>query len=1240
MSLSFPVPNPQKKPNPRRTPSHLSVSLVHGRKPTGPQVQTACPHTIKPNPQITSSSSALNEKNDGSTNDDDKGVRDGLRPKYERNHSSGESSNVDNWFESSNNNVQAVNPAIMDGKLPSSINTRSVQDGLTLCSEVDEPPFYLRNSSSSSNPPEADRHHHQLLKQTRHEQYQQYLLCQQKRQHQLQQQQQQSYFNNHSPKNSTTNPFAYRNGPAQDFSDDSSSEDFRGVIDDLTIENQKLKRKLKKYQSLHDSHLQADKLFEVRVHGLSVGKKRELEEMMKKFALSLAPPSPDAAASLTQTAIDSSAQAYARNYKLSHPASSATSRFADSAYASLSGSGQSGIASASKRPSDRPPHKSTITNTAVNNNIINNINLQSHLQEVPAALLPKEKVPMSDRAQKRMVVRRLEQVFAGKSRADGGHQQPEQQEEVAQSAASAERRARQESGRKIQAEGLREARIMPVREATRGDDFSDGGQRLQQNFDYGSEGAAEKAQKRDPELEGSSPDQRPTRPLDLDPNRAQYRDENIGYLRHLGFLPSSIDSNGPPEQDHGWIYLNLLMNMAQLHTANVTLEFVKKAITSFDTKLELSQDGRKVRWKGGCDIANSNSNQSTPLHGTSNSSSPSTKAESSASVNGSKRHKRVHKSGGDDDIGRRTDTAKFKNVNFGCAKHPAWYSPVLYRHERSDESDQSDGCPKTPSEEAFLPVGNLLQAVSEPALKSTSSGRRDNDGPIIFYSKARFCTDLSGDSNGRQVVPCNDSAITSVAYKATLDRPLGDVLIPATSDDGSDDGLDTTKLGVNRKGPLSINNSAQLLDAMQLDHHGKHDSKVDVDDGRANPPSSEMDIEFSPDGVRFCQECNTVCTEEKKEEDNNATAMDIDPDSLNAQAGKGDDEFVVSGLGGVQPSDNFAVDVVSQLVRTSVGPDGGDEKEEAAVHRSYNQTASWKRYHPRIQEALRKGEVSVPATTGVADFAMPDASSKAGALMYNYAPHSHRSQPLIKEVIVSARRRDLPISVLPSPNFLPHLSMSDGTVGLEDEDSSSEEEDEEINVDVKSPSYGGNFLANNRGDAMSISLSSREQEQGEDFRSDMRMSGRSTADYDDDDDDNDDDDEGPKHLYAAKGLAIGKSKLYSAKGGASNAATASYEPDSDNLSSRPSSMTSSVAATSDSVDFLAEARELDPEFVREREREYAADMAERLAEEIPAGSSAATAGGGSGYNSPGNEKKRKLTKSTSSSSGESSVSDD
>ena len=70
--------------------------------------------------------------------------------------------------------------------------------------------------------------------------------------------------------------------------EDSGSSDFRAVIDDLTVQNKKLKRRLKKYEKLHDAHLKDEKLFEVRVHGLSSTKRRELEDILRNFAVSAA----------------------------------------------------------------------------------------------------------------------------------------------------------------------------------------------------------------------------------------------------------------------------------------------------------------------------------------------------------------------------------------------------------------------------------------------------------------------------------------------------------------------------------------------------------------------------------------------------------------------------------------------------------------------------------------------------------------------------------------------------------------------------------------------------------------------------------------------------------------------------------------------------------------------------------------------------------------------------------------
>ena len=117
--------------------------------------------------------------------------------------------------------------------------------------------------------------------------------------------------------------------------DNSSTEDFRGVIDDLTVENKKLKRKLRTYEKVQDSHLNNDKLFEVRVHGLSVAKKRELEETLRQFALSLDPQMAFAPANAYGTSVPRM-----HAHKTGSSLASASNRISDSAYISGSASAQ------------------------------------------------------------------------------------------------------------------------------------------------------------------------------------------------------------------------------------------------------------------------------------------------------------------------------------------------------------------------------------------------------------------------------------------------------------------------------------------------------------------------------------------------------------------------------------------------------------------------------------------------------------------------------------------------------------------------------------------------------------------------------------------------------------------------------------------------------------------------------------------------------------------------------------
>ncbi|EED17680.1 hypothetical protein TSTA_114840 [Talaromyces stipitatus ATCC 10500] len=62
------------------------------------------------------------------------------------------------------------------------------------------------------------------------------------------------------------------------------NEELRGIIDDLTLDIKRLKRKLRRYKERDPPRLQADKLFDVRTYGLPRRRKRQLERILQRFA--------------------------------------------------------------------------------------------------------------------------------------------------------------------------------------------------------------------------------------------------------------------------------------------------------------------------------------------------------------------------------------------------------------------------------------------------------------------------------------------------------------------------------------------------------------------------------------------------------------------------------------------------------------------------------------------------------------------------------------------------------------------------------------------------------------------------------------------------------------------------------------------------------------------------------------------------------------------------------------------
>ena len=532
-------------------------------------------------------------------------------------------------------------------------------------------------------------------------------------------------------------------GGVQALPADSEKEDLRDVIDDLTIENRKLKKRLRSHKSRTSratgSHAE-DTLFEVRVHGMRAEKKRELELLLKNFATSL---EKDRVPSRSTGSLSSEHIASLSSQSNSGPSPNHVKPVhTDSGYGSNSNAGRSHNTMAV--PSTSKDHA-----------------IKSYLHDIPDVLLPQHSYQLSDKAKMALVVQRLEQLFTGKTASSGDHQQPNQQQEVSKSAAHGDRQEDAARKRKRAPEGTREAHILPP-DAQYNLDISEPpspAKSLHSKIKSAKKGESPIEESGTDPSQCNSPDQRPTRPLDLDIGRAQVAQENLEYIRHLGLQVPALDQGGNGNSE--WIYLNLLTSMAQLHTLNVTPDFVRRAIRKRSTRLELSKDERQVRWRGGADKTIFSKDTERAMEHTTTvpyDSAPGDLVGNKGSKTDSASHGRVSLTPSEGQTSREessnakdqqhstlaTSYSSKPQVSSSHVKTPSSfdYKPLFHKHKpllRRQASSMDDS-----TSSAATDSTGLVEGMSRSKL---SGQNEDGEGMLTFYNNAYFCSDLSADKH-------------------------------------------------------------------------------------------------------------------------------------------------------------------------------------------------------------------------------------------------------------------------------------------------------------------------------------------------------------------------------------------------------------------------------------------------------------------------------------------------------------
>ena len=353
---------------------------------------------------------------------------------------------------------------------------------------------------------------------------------------------------------------------------------------------------------------------------------------------------------------------------------------------------------------------------------------------------------LSERERKKLVVQRLEHIFTGRSAAPGPHSQPMQQQEVSNSAARESR---------FRYEGTREANIMSNPHEN---DLERSPKRRKNSHSEGSDDSPKGIDR-----QGRPTEQRPTRPLDLDIHRAQVPDDNLQYIRHLG-LPSPTRHDEQP--DEGWVYLNLLMNMAQLHTINVTPEFIQRAVADMSDKFEISADGRKVRWKGGDEGTHFSSDSGSNADHVNGVSPPESYGSQQLSGHGPNsaplsKHPSTSDGMSSRPLPSRSASGKVlmpdsngkpsSQVQNSRSSNLFDYRPMVLRNHTSYGETDSYGYPDY--ESRSVSRYGFDDATGRSSSNMTGSGERQSsstnrgDGPLIYYKNAGYYTDLHGERN-------------------------------------------------------------------------------------------------------------------------------------------------------------------------------------------------------------------------------------------------------------------------------------------------------------------------------------------------------------------------------------------------------------------------------------------------------------------------------------------------------------
>jgi hypothetical protein len=503
-----------------------------------------------------------------------------------------------------------------------------------------------------------------------------------------------------------------------------STEAFRSIVDDLTIEIKTLKRKLESHDDIHNQDSGNEKLFELRVFSLKADKKRELEGILHRFVGGLS---------------DRRSVEFAPNNRGVILPDAKPHGAACSQVSTLDVGSARASVSTSVHSFPQPASDGTHVNIPQTDRV-KAPNIHSNTKHTDECMQPRENLAaMTMHAKRKCVVYRLEQLFAGQDVLTGPRPPALQQQQcTSHGTTRAEHSAILAWDQQTISSGLH--KVSALNNETKDSVNATTPDQLEalRHEAVGDQMSGRAAQRHytGHHFDSTPETKRPTGQLSLDPDHSQLIAENIRYIHHLGFSPNDLKIDGPPGEEYEWIYLNILVNMAQLHTLNVTHDFIRKAISELSGHYIISKDGRKVRWKSSWSLAKKRRHDdNSPGH----------------QIDGSAVGKRVSKKL---KAAHYEDSRTSPRTGRQCKHAPStWrphqgnsklmYTPLFYHGPTEDVANHlfGESMPLTHWVHGDSPVADRPDVVT--ASKKDRNGR--SGSRIIFYNNTQFYTDLDGE---------------------------------------------------------------------------------------------------------------------------------------------------------------------------------------------------------------------------------------------------------------------------------------------------------------------------------------------------------------------------------------------------------------------------------------------------------------------------------------------------------------